>query len=317
MLRHYIGIGSAGIAIVDKMSRLFRNDYTTEKTLLIDTEKSLGAIADTTCRTFKLTEERSAELYEEQMLKSTEALKESLPEHQTVQVVLSCGKVSAVFSGLLMELRKRHNSVEVVYIRPNEQFLAPEKKELNKLFFNSLAGLAKNSILQNMFVFDNGRLQAVVSQNQTFRDYFGIINYYICYLLHMNSGLDLLKPIFTNYDTMFDDINMFHTFALVQTSPPTEAPLAELTDITTRRYFFDIPTPLLSNSTFSPEGINFLLTSLAGRGITTVATMFDVFEQHVPTPEKTDVKTTYNAVATAQSQVFAACKISSSKLQML
>lgn len=316
MLRHYIGIGSAGIAIVDKMSRLFRNDYTTEKTLLIDTEKSLSAYADTSCRTFKLTEERSAENYEEQMLRSTETLREALPEHKTVQVILSCGKVSAVFSGLLLELRKRSNSVEVVYIRPNEQFLAPEKKELNRLFFNSLAGLAKNSVIQNMFIFDNSKLQAA-SQNQTFRDYFGIINYYICYLLHMNSGLDILKPIFTNYDTMFDDINMFHTFALVQTSPPTEIALAELTDITTKRYFFDIPTPLLSNSTFSPDGINFLLTTLAGRAITTVATMFDVFEQHVPTPEKTDVKTTYNAVATAQSQVFAACKISSSKLQML
>lgn len=316
MLRHYIGIGSAGVNIVDKMSQLFRQDYTTDKCLIIDTQKSLSALPNTLCRTLRLTEEKSAELYEEQMHGLREELRKSLPELKAVQIVLSSGKVSAVVSVVIQELQKKLNKVEVVYIRPSQKFLSPEKRELNRVFFNTLAGLAKNSVIADMFIFDNDRMSGI-SQNQTFRDYFGIINYYICYLLHMNSGLDILNPLYTNYDKMFDDVNMFHTFSLVQTSPASEIVLADLSDITSKRYFFDIPTPLLNNSAFSPDGINLLLTTLAGRGITTVATMFDIFEKHVPTPEKTDVKTNYDTVAAAQMQVFAACKISSSKLQML
>lgn len=316
MIRHYIGIGSAGTKIVDKMSQLFRSDYTKDKCLLVDTEKSLLQVNSTTCNTLSLQEEKSAELYEEQMLRSAEKISESLPEQKIVQIVLSCGKVSAVFSALLVELQKKGNTVEVVYIRPSHQFLSPEKKNLDKLFFNSLAGLTKNSVIQNFFIFDNSLLQSAV-QNQTFRDYFGVINYYICYLLHMNSGLDLMTPVFSNYDHMFDDINMFHTFALVQVEPPSELPLAQMSGITARRYFFDIPSVLLTNSAFSPDAISSLLTRLVGREITTVATMFDVFERHTDLPEKDTVKTNYDTVATAKAQVFAACKISSSKLQMI
>ena len=222
-----IGLGKAGCAIADKFSQ-----YPQYKIFKIDIEN----IAENNRNEKLLKERTSPEQYEANFPSMRAFLK---PSTDDVLFVLSgSGAISGSSLRILEQLSKMKKTVNVLYIKPDVEFLGTNNKAQEQLVRNVLQEYARSGKLARLYMIDNKIVESVIGEVPVF-GYYDKLNDLISSTLHMINLYDHQSPV---HSTSFEasDMARVSTFGVVDVESGKEKLFFLLDSASEKCYYYAI-----------------------------------------------------------------------------
>ena len=216
-----IGLGKAGSAIADNFAQ-----YSQYKAYKID----VGL--DTTATTFGLKECQNIEDYEKNcpdMTKFFEAVSGDI-----LFVVGGGGKISVTSLSLLEYLR--HCNINVLYIKPEEDFLGAEGKLVNNLVFNVFQEYARSGVFERLYLVDNVLVEKAIPPTSLKNHYFNL-NEAMVSSLHMINVFNHI-PSVTDTFAELPIGTRISTIGFVDPKKNTDKMFFSLDNVSDRVYYY-------------------------------------------------------------------------------
>lgn len=194
--------------------------------------------------------------------------------NEEVLFITSCGNVSGLSLRLLQQLKDKQNKIRVVYIKPDEKYLAPNKRLFNKIIYNVLQEYTRSGIFDEMYIFDNNNLKNTLAASPI-AQHFNLINYQISYILHMNYISENLKSVYSNVFIEKENIHRISTFSVLSLDKAQEQCYLSHMKTTRRKYVFNLPKKELDNGNLLND-IEKMIKKLSENEY--VINMFSIFE---------------------------------------
>ena len=204
-----IGLGKAGCAIADKFSQ-----YPQYRIFKIDIEN----IAENKKNEKLLKKKASPEQYETSVPSMKTFFK---PSTDDVLFVLSgSGAISGTSLRILEQLSKMKKTVNVLYIKPDVEFLGASNKAQERLVRNVLQEYARSGKLARLYMVDNKLVESVIGEVPVF-GYYDKLNDLIASTLHMINLYNHQSPV---HSTSFEpsEIARVSTFGVVDSESGEE-----------------------------------------------------------------------------------------------
>ena len=204
-----IGLGKAGCAIADKFSQ-----YPQYRIFKIDIEN----IAENKKNEKLLKKKASPEQYETSVPSMKTFFK---PSTDDVLFVLSgSGAISGTSLRILEQLSKMKKTVNVLYIKPDVEFLGASNKAQERLVRNVLQEYARSGKLERLYLVDNKLVESVIGEVPVF-GYYDKLNDLIASTLHMVNLYNHQSPV---HSTSFEpsEIARVSTFGVVDSESGEE-----------------------------------------------------------------------------------------------
>ena len=204
-----IGLGKAGCAIADKFSQ-----YPQYRIFKIDIEN----IAENKKNEKLLKKKASPEQYETSVPSMKTFFK---PSTDDVLFVLSgSGAISGTSLRILEQLSKMKKTVNVLYIKPDVEFLGASNKAQERLVRNVLQEYARSGKLERLYLVDNKLVESVIGEVPVF-GYYDRLNDLIASTLHMINLYNHQSPV---HSTSFEpsEIARVSTFGVVDSESGEE-----------------------------------------------------------------------------------------------
>ena len=204
-----IGLGKAGCAIADKFSQ-----YPQYKIFKIDIEN----IAENKKNEKLLKKKASPEQYETSVPSMKTFFK---PSTDDVLFVLSgSGAISGTSLRILEQLSKMKKNINVLYIKPDVEFLGASNKAQERLVRNVLQEYARSGKLERLYLVDNKLVESVIGEVPVF-GYYDRLNDLIASTLHMINLYNHQSPV---HSTSFEpsEITRVSTFGVVDSESGEE-----------------------------------------------------------------------------------------------
>jgi hypothetical protein len=222
-----IGLGKAGCAIADKFSQ-----YPQYKIFKIDIEN----ISENKKNEKLLKKKTSPEQYETSVPSMRAFLK---PSTNNVLFVLSgSGAISGTSLRILEQLSKMKKTVNVLYIKPDVEFLGANNKAQERLVRNVLQEYARSGKLARLYMIDNKIVESVIGEVPVF-GYYDKLNDLISSTLHMINLYDHQSPV---HSTSFEasDMARVSTFGVVDAESGKEKLFFLLDSASEKCYYYAI-----------------------------------------------------------------------------
>jgi len=222
-----IGLGKAGCAIADKFSQ-----YPQYKIFKIDAEN----ISENKKNEKLLKKKTSPEQYETSVPSMRAFLK---PSTNNVLFVLSgSGAISGTSLRILEQLSKMKKTVNVLYIKPDIEFLGANNKAQERLVRNVLQEYARSGKLARLYMIDNKIVESVIGEVPVF-GYYDKLNDLISSTLHMINLYDHQSPV---HSTSFEasDMARVSTFGVVDAESGKEKLFFLLDNTSEKCYYYAI-----------------------------------------------------------------------------
>ena len=222
-----IGLGKAGCAIADKFSQ-----YPQYKIFKIDVEN----ISENKKNEKLLKKKTSPEQYETSVPSMRAFLK---PSTNNVLFVLSgSGAISGTSLRILEQLSKMKKTVNVLYIKPDVEFLGANNKAQERLVRNVLQEYARSGKLARLYMIDNKIVESVIGEVPVF-GYYDKLNDLISSTLHMINLYDHQSPV---HSTSFEasDMARVSTFGVVDAESGKEKLFFLLDSASEKCYYYAI-----------------------------------------------------------------------------
>ena len=222
-----IGLGKAGCAIADKFSQ-----YPQYKIFKIDAEN----ISENKKNEKLLKKKTSPEQYETSVPSMRAFLK---PSTNNVLFVLSgSGAISGTSLRILEQLSKMKKTVNVLYIKPDVEFLGANNKAQERLVRNVLQEYARSGKLARLYMIDNKIVESVIGEVPVF-GYYDKLNDLISSTLHMINLYDHQSPV---HSTSFEasDMARVSTFGVVDAESGKEKLFFLLDSASEKCYYYAI-----------------------------------------------------------------------------
>jgi hypothetical protein len=222
-----IGLGKAGCAIADKFSQ-----YPQYKIFKIDIEN----ISENKKNEKLLKKKTSPEQYETSVPSMRAFLK---PSTNNVLFVLSgSGAISGTSLRILEQLSKMKKTVNVLYIKPDVEFLGANNKAQERLVRNVLQEYARSGKLARLYMIDNKIVESVIGEVPVF-GYYDKLNDLISSTLHMINLYDHQSPV---HSTSFEasDMARVSTFGVVDVESGKEKLFFLLDSASEKCYYYAI-----------------------------------------------------------------------------
>ena len=146
-----VGLGKAGCAIADKFA-----EYPQYQIYKIDSE-GLGEDQRTN---YTLKRQNQPEKYEQDVPLLKDFFKNTT--NNILFVVCGAGRVSAASLGILQQLSKKN--INILYIKPDIEFLGEHSVLQEKLVRNVLQEYARSGIFKRMFLVDNKKVEEILGE---------------------------------------------------------------------------------------------------------------------------------------------------------
>lgn len=222
-----IGLGKAGCAIADKFSQ-----YPQYKIFKIDIEN----IAENKKNEKLLKKKASPEQYETSVPSMKTFFK---PSTDDVLFVLSgSGAISGTSLRILEQLSKMKKTVNVLYIKPDVEFLGASNKAQERLVRNVLQEYARSGKLARLYMVDNKLVESVIGEVPVF-GYYDKLNDLIASTLHMVNLYNHQSPV---HSTSFEpsEIARVSTFGVVDSESGEEKLFFLLDNTSEKCYYYAI-----------------------------------------------------------------------------
>ena len=222
-----IGLGKAGCAIADKFSQ-----YPQYKIFKIDIEN----IAENKKNEKLLNKKASPEQYETSVPSMRTFLK---PSTDDVLFVLSgSGSVSGTSLRILEQLSKMKKTINVLYIKPDVEFLGTNNKAQERLVRNVLQEYARSGKLARLYMVDNKLVESIIGEVPVF-GYYDKLNDLIASTLHM---VNLYNHQDSVHSTSFEtsDMARISTFGVIDTESGEEKLFFLLDNTSEKCYYYAI-----------------------------------------------------------------------------
>ena len=222
-----IGLGKAGCAIADKFSQ-----YSQYKIFKIDVEN----IAENNENEKLLKKKASPEQYETSVPSMRTFLK---PSTDDVLFVLSgSGALSGTSLRIVDQLSKMTKTINVLYIKPDVEFLGANNKAQERLVRNVLQEYARSGKLERLYMVDNKLVESVIGEVPVF-GYYDKLNDLISSTLHMINLYDHQSPV---HSTSFEasDMARVSTFGVVDVESGKEKLFFLLDSASEKCYYYAI-----------------------------------------------------------------------------
>ena len=222
-----IGLGKAGCAIADKFSQ-----YPQYRIFKIDIEN----IAENKKNEKLLKKKASPEQYETSVPSMKTFFK---PSTDDVLFVLSgSGAISGTSLRILEQLSKMKKTVNVLYIKPDVEFLGASNKAQERLVRNVLQEYARSGKLARLYLVDNKLVESVIGEVPVF-GYYDKLNDLIASTLHMVNLYNHQSPV---HSTSFEpsEIARVSTFGVVDSESGEEKLFFLLDNTSEKCYYYAI-----------------------------------------------------------------------------
>jgi hypothetical protein len=222
-----IGLGKAGCAIADKFSQ-----YPQYKIFKIDIEN----IAENKKNEKLLKKKTSPEQYEASVPSMRTFLK---PSTDDVLFVLSgSGAISGTSLRILEQLSKMKKTINVLYIKPDVEFLGANNKAQERLVRNVLQEYARSGKLERLYLVDNKLVESVIGEVPVF-GYYDRLNDLIASTLHMVNLYNHQSPV---HSTSFEpsEITRVSTLGVIDTESGEEKLFFLLDNASEKCYYYAI-----------------------------------------------------------------------------
>ena len=164
-----VGLGNAGVAIVNKFAQ-----YPQYKTYKLDVD------IDCTSDTFSWKRPENYEDYERKCPSLTEFFNDI--EGEILFVVGGGGKISVASLAILKYLKE--HTLNVLYIKPDLQFLSHDAKLLHNMVYNVLQEYSRSGVFKRLYLVDNKVLETI-TPGVTIKNFYDKLNEAIVSTLHM------------------------------------------------------------------------------------------------------------------------------------
>jgi len=222
-----IGLGKAGCAIADKFSQ-----YPQYKIFKIDIEN----IAENKKNEKLLKKKTSPEQYETSVPSMRTFLK---PSTDDVLFVLSgSGAISGTSLRILEQLSKMKKTINVLYIKPDVEFLGANNKAQERLVRNVLQEYARSGKLARLYLVDNRLVESVIGEVPVF-GYYDKLNDLIASTLHMVNLYNHQSPV---HSTSFEpsEITRVSTLGVIDMESGEEKLFFLLDNASEKCYYYAI-----------------------------------------------------------------------------
>ena len=222
-----IGLGKAGCAIADKFSQ-----YPQYKIFKIDSED----IAENNDSEKLLKRKTSPEQYETNTPSVKAFLKQSTDD--VLFILSGSGAISGSSLRILGQLSKMKRNINVLYIKPNIEFLGSNNKAQERLVRNVLQEYARSGKLARLYMVDNKIVESVIGEVPVF-GYYDRLNDLISSTLHMVNLYDHQSPVHsTSFET--SDMARVSTFGVIDTETGKEKLFFLLDNTSEKCYYYAI-----------------------------------------------------------------------------
>jgi len=222
-----IGLGKAGCAIADKFSQ-----YPQYKIFKIDSED----IAENSNSEKLLKRKTSPEQYETNTPSVKAFLKQSTDD--VLFILSGSGAISGSSLRILGQLSKMKRNINVLYIKPNIEFLGSNNKAQERLVRNVLQEYARSGKLARLYMVDNKIVESVIGEVPVY-GYYDRLNDLISSTLHMVNLYDHQSPVHsTSFET--SDMARVSTFGVIDTETGKEKLFFLLDNTSEKCYYYAI-----------------------------------------------------------------------------
>ena len=222
-----IGLGKAGCAIADKFSQ-----YPQYKIFKIDSED----IAENNDSEKLLKRKTSPEQYETNTPSVKAFLKQSTDD--VLFILSGSGAISGSSLRILGQLSKMKRNINVLYIKPNIEFLGSNNKAQERLVRNVLQEYARSGKLARLYMVDNKIVESVIGEVPVY-GYYDRLNDLISSTLHMVNLYDHQSPVHsTSFET--SDMARVSTFGVIDTETGKEKLFFLLDNTSEKCYYYAI-----------------------------------------------------------------------------
>ncbi len=221
-----IGLGSAGVNIVDKFAQ-----YPQYKCYRFDTDldglKKNGY--------YLIDAQSGTEEYEKNCPSVKNFLKSARPE--VTMVMSGCGEISGMSLSLLEQIQDR--KINILYIKGGERRLSARARLTQKATFGVLQEYARSGLFNSFSVVDNRALERILG-NTPVIGYYDALNTLLVNTVHMLNVFDNTKPVVSDVSKL-SEINRISTYGISKFDEKNEENLFfPLDSVRQKRYYFAI-----------------------------------------------------------------------------
>ena len=181
-----IGLGKAGCAVADNFAQ-----YSQYKTYKVDTGLPMSAT------TFDLEEFQNIEDYEKKCPDASRFFEGVSGD--ILFVVGGGGKASLASLSLLEHLK--HCNINVLYIRPEEDFLGAQGKRTNNLVFNVFQEYARSGVFERLYLVDNVLVEKSIPPT-SLTNHYSSLNEAIVSSLHMINVFNHISSVTDTFSSL-------------------------------------------------------------------------------------------------------------------
>ena len=220
-----IGLGKAGCAIADKFAQ-----YPQYKVFKIDSEGVNKNDKDA----YLLTKQASPEKYEEHIPSLKTFFKHTT--NDILFVLCGAGYISATSLGIVQQLS--HKNVNILYIKPDLEFLGEKNTLQERLVRCVLQEYARSHAIKRIYLVDNAKLEAILG-DVPIVGYYDKLNDVVVSALHMLNIYDHQEPV---HKTAFEpqDATTVSTIGVVDVDSGEEKLFFSLDNISEKSYYYAI-----------------------------------------------------------------------------
>jgi hypothetical protein len=229
-----VGLGAAGCRIADRFSRYPQYQIYKFDRGLRNTNFSK-----------RLPEYDNPEEYEEKFAKIETLLTKIIGE-----VLFVCGGSGTVSGASLriLEILKRKNEINIVYIRPDLELLTGKKKLQERVTFNVFQQYARSGLFKNLYLVDNTKIENLAG-GISVHQYFHKINDIIVDTFHMMNVYKNSTPAISTLSKP-EEISKISTFGVCDLNTGVERLFFDLKHCTDKIYYCAFNEKLLQEDQY-------------------------------------------------------------------
>ncbi|MCK9596342.1 hypothetical protein M0R19_04120 [Candidatus Pacearchaeota archaeon] len=212
-----IGIGNSG----KKISSLF-NQYSQYKTFYIDNDNYpiFG----------------SHQEYNDNYQRPYSIISD-IKNDKVVFILCGAGDITGITLKLMEDLKNQNNSMEVLYIKPDNSFLSKNKAINEKITFNILQEFVRSGMYDKMYLFSNNDISNKIV-GLTIKNYYDMINQTIASAYHSLNIFNNREPIIGNNLKELSETSRIGTLGVFDILTEEENYLYKLNNISERKFYF-------------------------------------------------------------------------------
>lgn len=225
-----IGLGRAGCAIADAFAQ-----YSQYKTYKIDTGLQVSE------STFALKECQKIEDYEKNCPDMSQFLEGVSGD--ILFVVGGGGKVSLASLSILESLKE--HKINILYIKPDEDFLGSEGKLINNLVYNVFQQYARSGVFNRLYLIDNALVEKAIPPS-SLKNYYINLNEAIVSSMHMINVFNHIPSVTDTFSSL-PVAARISTIGFVEPKKNIDKMFFSLDNVTDRVYYYACNKARLEN----------------------------------------------------------------------